>query len=98
MWPEPSMRPKVPQDAIYATFITAKTYTTCFTGRGGALRLHLRLQGLRKLAAAGTLFIGVDPPPELGCGMKPRTTSTQPRSNEGNRAAHAAASTASVKS
>src|SRR4029077_1998313 len=26
------VRPVVPQDDIYATFVTAKTYTTCFTG------------------------------------------------------------------
>jgi len=26
------VRPVVPQDVIYATFVTAKTYTTCFTG------------------------------------------------------------------
>ena len=26
------VRPVVPKDVIYASFITAKTYTTCFTG------------------------------------------------------------------
>ena len=26
------VRPVVPQDAIYATFVTEKTYTTCFIG------------------------------------------------------------------
>jgi hypothetical protein len=26
------VRPVVPEDVIYATFVTAKTYTTCFTG------------------------------------------------------------------
>jgi hypothetical protein len=26
------VRPVVPEDVVYATFITAKTYTTCFTG------------------------------------------------------------------
>ena len=26
------VRPVVPQDVIYATFVTEKTYTTCFTG------------------------------------------------------------------
>ena len=25
-------RPAVPKEAIYASFVTAKTYTTCFTG------------------------------------------------------------------
>jgi len=27
-----SVRPVVPKDVIYGTFVTAKTYTTCFTG------------------------------------------------------------------
>jgi hypothetical protein len=26
------VRPVVPEDVVYATFVTAKTYTTCFTG------------------------------------------------------------------
>jgi hypothetical protein len=26
------VRPVVPQDVIYAIYVTAKTYTTCFTG------------------------------------------------------------------
>jgi hypothetical protein len=26
------VRPVVPKDVIYGTFVTAKTYTTCFTG------------------------------------------------------------------
>jgi hypothetical protein len=26
------VRPVVPEDAVYATFVTDKTYTTCFTG------------------------------------------------------------------
>src|SRR6478672_7004469 len=26
------VRPVVPKDVIYASFVTAKTYTTCFTG------------------------------------------------------------------
>lgn len=26
------VRPVVPEDVIYASFVTAKTYTTCFTG------------------------------------------------------------------
>jgi hypothetical protein len=33
--PEPfwkTVRPVVPKDVIYGTFVTAKTYTTCFTG------------------------------------------------------------------
>jgi hypothetical protein len=27
-----SVRPVVPKDVIYGSFVTAKTYTTCFTG------------------------------------------------------------------
>jgi hypothetical protein len=27
-----TVRPVVPKDVIYGTFVTAKTYTTCFTG------------------------------------------------------------------
>jgi hypothetical protein len=27
-----SVRPVVPKDVIYGTFVTGKTYTTCFTG------------------------------------------------------------------
>jgi hypothetical protein len=27
-----SVRPVVPKDVIYGTFVTSKTYTTCFTG------------------------------------------------------------------
>jgi hypothetical protein len=27
-----TVRPVVPKDAIYGSFVTAKTYTTCFTG------------------------------------------------------------------
>jgi hypothetical protein len=27
-----SVRPVVPKDVVYGTFVTAKTYTTCFTG------------------------------------------------------------------
>jgi hypothetical protein len=27
-----AVRPVVPKDVIYGTFVTAKTYTTCFTG------------------------------------------------------------------
>ena len=27
-----NVRPVVPKDVIYATFVTAKTYTTCFSG------------------------------------------------------------------
>jgi hypothetical protein len=26
------VRPVVPEDVVFATFVTAKTYTTCFTG------------------------------------------------------------------
>ena len=26
------LRPVVPEDVVFATFVTAKTYTTCFTG------------------------------------------------------------------
>ena len=26
------VRPAVPEDVVYATFVNAKTYTTCFTG------------------------------------------------------------------
>ena len=27
-----SVRPVVPKDVVYGTFVTSKTYTTCFTG------------------------------------------------------------------
>jgi hypothetical protein len=40
------VRPVVPQDVIYATYVTAKTYTTCFTGVVVPLRLHVRLEGI----------------------------------------------------
>ena len=45
-----TVRPVVPKDVIYGTFVNAKTYTTCFKGRG-ALRLHIRLEGLRQLGS-----------------------------------------------
>ena len=47
-----SVRPVVPKDVIYGTFVTAKTYTTCFTGVVVPYVCTSGCEGLRQLAFA----------------------------------------------
>ena len=47
-----TVRPVVPKNVIYGTFVTAKTYYDLLHRRGGALRLHLRFEGLRQLGSS----------------------------------------------
>ena len=53
-----SVRPVVPKDVIYGTFVTAKTYTTCFTGVVVPYVCTSGCEGLRQLGVRrlGTEF------------------------------------------
>ena len=44
-----TVRPVVPKNVIYGTFVTAKDLHDLLHRGGGALRLHVRFEGLRQL-------------------------------------------------
>ena len=44
-----NVRPAVPEDIVWASFVSARTYTVCFTGVVVNYRLYVRLAGLPQL-------------------------------------------------